>query len=249
MTKITWDNYGERLYETGIDRGVLYLKTNDGTYPSGVVWNGLTAVKQNSSESSIESLYVDNVKYYNLSKPEDFTATIDAYMYPEEFMFCDGSNELIYNQFTGQTTKKEFGLAYRTIIGNDVDAEDHGYKLHFIYNALASPSDKPYSTINNSQEIINFSWEITTSPVWMSDSYPVGSHFVVDSTKVNKYGLATLESILYGIDTPVSRNPRLPLPYQIVRILSNPQNPDLSEIFTVQETQVAYTYITIPPIG
>jgi hypothetical protein len=223
MSKIVWDKTGERLYETGVKNGVLYLQTN-GVYNNGVAWNGLTAVTESPSGAEATALYADDMKYLNLYSAEEFGATIEAYTYPDEFAECDGSKELVDGVMIGQQTRKAFGLCYRTVIGNDTDGEAHGYKLHIIYGAMASPSEKAYATINDSPEAITFSWEVTTTPVNVSGAKPTAS-VVIDSTKADPTKLAALEVILYGKD-PTQPNgedgvaPRLPLPDELKTLMT-----------------------------
>lgn len=215
MSKLVWDKTGERFYETGVEKGVLYPCTN-GTYPSGVVWNGLTAVTESPSGAEPTPLYADDIKYLNLMSAEEYGATIEAYTYPDEFALCDGSAEITTGVMIGQQKRTTFGLSYVTKIGNDVDGSDHGYKLHLIYGALASPSEKNYATINDSPEAITFSWEVTTTPVEVPGFKPTAS-VTIDSTKVDDEKLAALETILYGSE---SEEARMPLPEELVQILT-----------------------------
>lgn len=223
MSKIVWDKTGERYYETGVKNGVLYLQTN-GVYNNGVAWNGLTAVTESPSGAEATALYADDMKYLNLYSAEEFGATIEAYTYPDEFGECDGSKELVEGVTIGQQTRKAFGLCYRTVIGNDTDGEAHGYKLHIIYGAMASPSEKAYATINDSPEAITFSWEVTTTPVNVTGAKPTAS-VVIDSTKADPTKLAALEVILYGKD-PTAQDgndgvaPRLPLPDELKTLMT-----------------------------
>lgn len=223
MSKIVWDKTGERLYETGVKNGVLYLQT-DGVYNKGVAWNGLTAVTESPSGAEATALYADDMKYLNLYSAEEFGATIEAYTYPDEFAECDGSKELVDGVVIGQQTRKVFGLCYRTVIGNDTDGEAHGYKLHIIYGAMASPSEKAYATINDSPEAITFSWELTTTPVNVTGAKPTAS-VVIDSTKADPTKLAALEVILYGKDPTTDGgsdgvDPRLPLPDELKTLMT-----------------------------
>ena len=197
--KIAWDKTGERLYETGVKNGVLYPQDTSGAYPKGVAWNGLTAVTESPSGAEATALYADDIKYLNLMSLEEFGATIEAYMYPEEFEKCDGSASLAAGVTIGQQKRNPFGLSYRTVLGNDVDNNDYGYKLHVIYGALAAPSEKGYASINDSPEAITFSWELTTTPVSVAGFQPTAS-VVIDSTKAKPEKLAELEAILYGTD-------------------------------------------------
>lgn len=214
MSKIVWDATGERFYETGVDKGVLYPQSN-GAYPLGVAWNGLTAVTESPSGAEPTPLYADNIKYLNLMSIEEFGATIEAYTYPDEFAACDGSAEAATGLFVGQQARSAFGLAYRTKLGNDVSA-DLGYKLHLIYGALAAPSEKSFASVNDSPDAITFSWSVTTTPVAM-DGYSNTASLVIDSTKADPTKLAELELILYG-DT--SADPRLPLPNEVLTLLA-----------------------------
>lgn len=214
MAKLVWDETGKRLYETGVSQGVLYPQSG-GTYPNGVAWNGLTAVTESPSGAEATPLYADNIKYLNLFSAEEFGATIEAYTYPDEFMACDGSAQIAKGAYIGQQNRKQFGMCYKTLLGNDVDANDHGYKLHIIYGAMASPSEKAYATVNDSPEAITFSWEVTTTPVNVTGYEPTAS-VVIDSTKCDPTKLADLEEILYG---SAEEEPRLPLPNEIVTVL------------------------------
>lgn len=222
MSKLVWDQTGERYYETGVKQGVLYPQAAGGIYPKGVAWNGLTAVTESPSGAEATALYADDIKYLNLISAEEFGATIEAYTYPDEFAQCDGSAALATGVSIGQQSRKAFGLCYRTTLGNDVDGNDFGYKLHIIYNALAAPSEKAYATINDSPEAITFSWEVTTTPVNVTGFKPTAS-ITIDSTKVDKTKLASLEEILYGKDAPSSggegTDPRLPLPNEIAELM------------------------------
>ena len=215
MAKIEWDKTGERLYETGVKNGVLYVQ-EAGAYPKGVAWNGLTAVTESPSGAEATPLYADDIKYLNLLSAEEFGATIEAYTYPDEFAECDGSASLADGVMIGQQARKTFGLCYRTAIGNDIDGNDHGYKLHIIYGALAAPTEKAYATINDSPEAITFSWEVTTTPVNVTGAKPTAS-ITIDSTKATPEKLAALEKILYG-DTEVEA--RLPLPDEIKQVFT-----------------------------
>ena len=214
MAKIVWDQSGQRLYETGVKMGVLYVQDSSGTYPKGVAWNGLTAVNETPSGAEATPLYADDIKYLNLRSAEDFGATIEAYMYPEEFEQCDGSAELAPGVKIGQQARNAFGLCYRTVLGNDIAGNDYGYKLHIIYGATAAPSEKSYATINDSPEAITFSWEVNCTPVEVEGFKPTAS-LVIDSTKVNPEKLAALEAKLYGGE---SSEAMLPLPAEIAVI-------------------------------
>ena len=218
MSKLVWDQTGNRYYETGVKMGVLYPQSSTGTYSKGVAWNGLTAVTESPSGAEATALYADDTKYLNLISAEEFGATIEAYTYPPEFGACDGSAEIATGVTIGQQKRTAFGLCYRTTLGNDTDGNDHGYKLHIIYGAMASPSEKAYATINDSPEAITFSWEVTTTPVSVSGFKPT-ANLTIDSTKVNAQKLAALEAILYGSDTETSKEPRLPLPDEIATLM------------------------------
>ena len=215
MSKIIWDNTGERTYETGVDHGVLYPIQEGGQYTKGVAWNGLTAVTESPSGAEATPLYADNIKYLNLVSAEDFGCTIEAYTYPDEFAECDGSAEIATGVYAGQQARKVFGLCYRTILGNDTDSNAHGYKLHLIYGCLASPSEKSYSTVNDSPEAITFSWEVKSTPVNVSGFKPTAV-LTIDSTKVEPSKLAKLEEALYGSETIEAK---LPTPDEVVAIV------------------------------
>lgn len=218
MAKLVWDQTGERLYETGVDRGVLYPIQAGGKYTKGVAWNGLTGVTESPSGAEATALYADNIKYLSLTSTEEFGATIEAYTYPEEFAECDGSASLATGVTIGQQARKTFGLCYRTVLGNDTDGNDHGYKLHLIYGATASPSEKAYATINDSPEAITFSWEVTTTPVNVTGFKPTAS-ITIDSTKADPTCLTNLEKALYGSDEP-SGEPKLPLPDEVKTLMT-----------------------------
>ena len=215
MSKIVWDQTGERLYETGVNHGVLYIPTS-GVYSKGVAWNGLTAVTESPSGAEATALYADDIKYLNLMSTEEFACTIEAYTYPDEFAECDGSASLVAGVNIGQQPRKTFGLCYRTTIGNDTDSNAHGYKLHMVYGCLAAPSEKAYATINDSPEAITFSWEVSTTPVNVTGHKPTAL-LTIDSTKADPTKLADLEKILYG-DTDTE--PRLPLPDEIASLMT-----------------------------
>ena len=223
MAKLVWDKSSERLYETGVKNGVLYVQGTGGTYTKGVAWNGLTAVTESPSGAEPTPLYADDIKYLNLLSTEEFGATIEAYTYPDEFAECDGSKSLAAGVYIGQQARKAFGMCYKTTLGNDTEGNDHGYKLHIIYGALAAPSEKAYETINDTPEAITFSWEISTTPVNVNGSKPT-STIVIDSTKANPEKLAALEVILFGADAPngegTGTDPRLPLPDEIATLMA-----------------------------
>lgn len=216
MAKIVWDESGKRFYETGVKNGVLYVQDESGNYPKGVAWNGLTAVTESPSGAEATELYADDMKYLEIRSAETFGATIEAYTYPEEFEVCDGSAAIATGVNAGQQDRKPFGLCYRTVVGNDVQGNALGYKLHLIYGAVASPSEKAYSTINDSPEAITFSWEVTTTPVNL-DGFKPTACITIDSTKVEPGKLAELEKKLFG-DT--STEAQLPLPNEIKAIFA-----------------------------
>ena len=222
--KLVWDKTGEHFYETGVKNGVLYPMSTSGTYPKGVAWNGLTAITESPSGAEATALYADDIKYLNLMSNEEFGATVEAYTYPDEFAECDGSASLTEGVYIGQQARKTFGLCYRTTLGNDSKGNDYGYKLHIIYGAMASPSEKAYSTINDSPDAITFSWELSTTPVAVANFKPTAS-LTIDSTKVDTQKLASLEEILYGKDgtgddhSTGAVDPRLPLPDEIATLM------------------------------
>lgn len=223
MSRLVWDKTGERFYETGVKKGVLYPIQSGGVYSKGVAWNGLSAVTESPSGAEATAVYANDIKYLNLVSAEEFGATIEAYTYPDEFKACDGSAEIADGVTIGQQGRQIFGLCYRTVFGNDVDGNEHGYKLHLIYGAMASPSEKAYATINDSPEAITFSWEITTTPVNVNGFKPTAS-MVIDSTKVPAEKLKKLEDILYGtnpteLESEDGTEPRLPLPDEIATLV------------------------------
>lgn len=223
MAKLVWDKTGERLYETGVKQGVVYPQNAEGTYPKGAAWNGLTAVTESPSGAESTALYADDIKYLNLVSNEEFGGTIEAYTYPDEFAPCNGSVEAAPGVNLGQQPRKQFGLCYRTGLGNDTEGYDHGYKLHLVYGALAAPSESAYATVNDSPEAITFSWEFSTTPVSVKDYKPV-AHLEIDSTKVDKEKLTALEEILYGKDPTTEdagdgKDARLPLPDEVIELL------------------------------
>ena len=214
--KITWDKSGERYYETGVKRGVLYVM-DKGAYGNGVAWNGLTAVTESPSGAEASPMYADDIKYLNLYSAEEFAATVEAYTYPDEFAECDGSAEIAPGVTIGQQKRKTFGMCYTTVLGNDTDGNDYGYKIHIIYGANAAPSEKPYATINDSPEAITFSWELSTTPVEVAGHKPTAS-LTIDSTKTTPEKMKAIEDILYGTE---SQEPRLPLPSEIAEVLKS----------------------------
>ncbi len=228
--KLVWDQTGERLYETGVSQGVLYPIQTGGVYTTGVAWNGLSSITESPSGAEASAIYADNIKYLSLMSTEELGGTIEAYMAPDEFAECDGSKEVAPGVYAGQQNRKKFGLAYKTLLGNDVDSNDYGYKLHLVYGCLASPSEKGYSSVNDSPEAISLSWEFTTTPVEITTqidgkTLKPTSLLTFDSTKVNAEKLAALEEILFGKDPTTSGGddgvePRLPLPDEVIKIMT-----------------------------
>ena len=217
MSKLKWDQIGERLYETGVDKVVLFPMESTGQYGDGVAWNGITAVNESPSGAEPTALYANNGKYLNLISNEDFAATIEAYTYPDEFEECDGSKEIAPGVVIGQQKRKVFGLAYRTLLGNDVDGYDHGYKLHLVYGCLAAPSENNHSTVNDSPEAGTMSWSVSTTPVEVADAKPTAT-VTIDSTKADKAKLKKLEDILYGTEQAESK---LPLPAEVITLMKD----------------------------
>lgn len=215
MAKLIWDQTGERLYETGVKNGVLYPQAENGEYPKGVAWNGLTAVTESPSGAEASPLYADDIKYLELMSNEEFGGTIEAYTYPDEFAACDGSAELAPGVKIGQQPRTAFGMAYKTTLGNDVKGNEYGYKLHLVYGAKAAPSEKAYATINDSPEAITMSWEFSTTPVAV-DGFKPTSHIEIDSTKVDAGKLAALEAMLFGSE---SDEAKLPLPSEVAELM------------------------------
>lgn len=217
MSRLVWDQTGDRLYETGVDRGVIYPgQGSGGTYGDGVAWNGLSGVTESPSGAEPEAIYADNIKYLSLMSAEELGLTIEAYTYPDEFAECDGSASIADGVTIGQQTRKNFGFAYRSLLGNDTESNDYGYKLHIVYNCLAAPSERAYATVNDSPEAITFSWEVTTTPVNVTGHKPTAC-VTIDSTKVDATKLAALEDILYGAD---GTEARIPLPDEIITIMN-----------------------------
>lgn len=215
MSKLIWDQVGERLYETGVKKGVLY-PLSSGAYAAGVAWNGLTAVTESPSGAEPTALYADDIKYLELRSNEEFGGTIEAYTFPDEFAECDGSVNIAEGVTINQQARKPFGFSYVTTIGNDTEGIDHGYKIHLVYNATVSPSEKSRATINESPEAMTLSWEFTTTPVEVDGNKPT-SHIVIDSTKVDAGKLTELETMLYGSD---SVEPKLPLPSELITLFT-----------------------------
>lgn len=216
MSKLVWDETGKRYYETGVKQGVLYPQGTNGAYTKGIAWSGITAVTESPSGAESNPLYADDIKYIDLRSAEEFGATIEAYTYPDEFAVCDGSAEIAPGVTIGQQVRKAFGLSYKTTFGNDTEFNDHGYKLHIIYNATASPSEKGYQTINDNPEAITFSWELTTTPIAVTGYKPTAS-LTIDSTKTTAAKMQAIEDILYGT---AQNEPRLPLPDEIITLMT-----------------------------
>lgn len=238
MAKILWDQVGEKLYETGTKKGVLYPQASNGTYPMGYAWNGLTSVSESPDGGDANDIYADDIKYLVLRGVENFGGTIEAYTYPPEFEECDGSAQLMAGVKIGQQPRKTFGFSYVSTIGNDTDLDQHGYKIHLIYGASASPSERSYETVNDSPEPIQFSWEFTTVPVTVSGDHKATSLLTIDSTAFTttelQTRLTTLENVLYGTEATAGSggtggsegtDPRLPLPDEVVGILNGTINP------------------------
>lgn len=226
MTALKWDEVGKRLYETGVSNAVLFVRNDAGAYPAGVAWNGITAITESPSGAESNKLYADNIPYVDMQSAEEFAATIEAYMYPEEFSVCDGSAELADGVSIGQQTRKAFGLAYKTKIGNDVAGNDLGYKLHLLYNLKAAPSERAYATINDSPEAITLSWEATSTPEPVTGKKPT-SCITIDSTKADAIKLKNLEEQIFGRDAVVG-------PPAVTAIVANLPLPDaVAAIFAV----------------
>jgi hypothetical protein len=246
MTPITWDEVGERFYETGVDHGVLYLPDETGDYNEGHAWNGLTTVTESPSGAESNPQYADNIKYLNLISIEEFGGTIEAFTYPDEFGQCDGTAQPEPGIYLGQQSRRAFGLCYRTKLGNDLDGTDHGYKLHLVYGALAKPSEKAYASINDSPEAITFSWEITTTPVAVTGHKPTAL-LTIDSTKVDPARLAALEDILYGTEAD---DARLPLPDEVIALVGTGTTDVDLRLQANQPSFVAGTgVITLPAVA
>lgn len=246
MTQLVWDQVGQRIYETGVDHGVLYLPDNAGVYNTGYSWNGLVTVTESPSGAEATPQYADNIKYLNLTSAEEFGGTIEAFTYPLEFAQCDGSAIFEGGISVGQQSRKTFGLAYRTRVGNDLEGTDHGYKLHLVYGATAAPSERAYGTINDSPEPITFSWEFSTTPVEVGiiggTAYKPTATITIDSTKVDADALADLEALLFGT---VGTDPSLPLPAAVIALFSG----TITEAEPLEPTYNSTTkVITIPAV-
>lgn len=224
MSKIVWDAAGERLFETGVDCGVVYPMSDSGTYPKGYGWNGLISVSESPEGGEPTALWADNMKYLEMMSTEEWKGSIEAYMYPKEFEPCDGNVSPIAGVALGQQARQKFGLCYRTRVGNDAKGDALGYKLHLVYGLQASPSDKGYETVNDSPDAITFSWDISSTPVRLaSDEYRPVSTIVIDSTKADPDDLANLEAILYGTDgggSTQATDPRLPSPDEVLTLFA-----------------------------
>ena len=223
--RLEWDKSGERLYETGIEKGVLYPITN-GQYQKGVAWNGLTAFTESPSGAENTDLYADNIKYLSMQSAETFGGTIEAYMYPDEFAECDGSANVADGVTIGQQTRKGFGFCYRTKVGNDTDGNEHGDKIHIIYGCKCSPSEKNYQTINDSPDAITFSWEVNSTPVNVTNYKPT-SCLVIDTTKISEAALTAIEDALYGKngEDAVATDPKILMPDEVIAIITeNPKS-------------------------
>lgn len=246
MTKLTWDNVGEKRFEAGVNHGVLYPRNDVGGYTDGVAWNGLTAVNETPSGAEPSPQYADNIEYLNLSSAERYGSTIEAFTYPEEFEKCDGTATPTAGVSVGQQARQTFGFVYETLVGNDVQGTKHGVKTHLVYGALAAPSEKAHSTLNDSPEATPFSWEVTTTPTAVGDidgiEYDPTSHLSFDSTRVNAAALAALKDILFGT---VGAEPRLPTPAEAIELFVG----TVVAVTTVAPTYNASTdIITIPTV-
>lgn len=239
MAILTWDGVGERFYETGIDRGVLFIP-NNGVYDTGFAWNGLVSVTESPSGAEATPQYADNIKYLNLVSAEEFGATIEAFTYPDAFAQCDGTATPAVGVSVGQQSRKSFGFSYRTKLGNDVNGADYGYKLHLVYGALAAPSEKAFNTVNDSPEAITFSWELTTTPVPVTGLKPTAI-LTIDSTKVPAANLLALENALYGT---AGTSPRLPLPDEVIAMFAGVQ----TAVTPTAPTATTAGVITIPTV-
>jgi len=246
MARLKWDAVGERFYETGVDHGVLYIPDAGGNYVGGVPWNGLTTVTESPSGAEATPQYADNIKYLNLVAAEEFGGTIEAFTYPDEFEQCDGTASPVAGVSIGQQSRKTFGLSYRTLIGNDIDGTDYGFKIHLVWGALAAPSEKARATVNDSPEALALSWEFTTTAVEVGEidgtQYKPSATLTINSKRVDAAALNALMDILYGT---IGAEPRLPLPAEVFALFNGA---------IVEATPVAPTYnsttkvITIPTV-
>lgn len=223
MSKLVWDTVGERYFETGVKNGVLYKYDNtQHAYGTGVAWNGLSSISESPEGADETAIYADDIKYLSLRAAEEFGGTIEAYTYPDEFMECDGTKALVTGVTVGQQTRTMFGLSYVTTVGNDTEGTDHGYKIHLVYGATCSPSERSYSTINDSPEAITFSWEFSTVPVAVGEGFKPTALIVIDSTKVDAAKLENLKDYLYGTNgegQTAGTDPQLPLPSKVLELL------------------------------
>lgn len=222
MATIQWDEVGKRFYETGVDRGVLYVQGRSGAYEKGVPWNGLTSVAENPSGGEASAQYADNIKYLNLISAEEFGCTIQAFTYPEEFGICDGSAMPTKGVHLGQQPRRSFGFSWRTLVGNDVEGSEHAYKIHLVYGAMAAPSEKSYQTVNDSPEAMNFSWSVTTTPVAVKGFKPT-AHVTIDTRVLAPEKLEEIEAQLYGDET---NEPTLPMPDEVVALAGVVEEPE-----------------------
>lgn len=232
MAKLTWDAEGQRLYETGTKNGVLFVKNTDGTYQSGVAWNGLTAVSESPSGAEETALYADDIKYLSLRSAEQFGATVEAYTYPDKWAICDGSAELDTGIYVGQQTRRPFALSYVTVVGNDIEGNDYGEKLHIIYNAMAAPSQKSYATINDSPEAITFSWELTTTPIKFNDDLKPSATLTIDKKKCDPAVYDIILDKLYG---SANSDPTLPEPAWIISTIESASSATYTAVNTSSE--------------
>lgn len=247
MTRVKWHEAGKRRFETGVDRGVLYVRDGAGNYQDGVPWNGLTAVTESPTGAESNKQYADNVVYLNLKSAEEFGATIEAYTYPDEFAQCDGTAEPEPGVYIGQQLRKTFGFSYRSLVGNELESTDFGYKVHLVWGADAAPSEKANSTVNESPEATTFSWEVTTTATEVGThegvDYKPTAHMTIDSTKVPADRLAALEDIIYGTS---GADPRLPTPLEVIQLFAAAS---LTEVETQAPTYNASTdIVTIPAV-
>ena len=221
MPKLKWDQIGERRFETGVDRGVLYLPSATGKYDRGFAWNGLTAVTESPSGAESNKQYADNIVYLNLVSVEEFAGTIEAFTYPPQFAICNGEKNPAPGVAVGQQSRSSFGLAYRTKVGNDLKGQDAGYKIHMVWGALAAPSERAYATVNESPEAMTFSWEISTTPVGIElEGYRPTASITIDSTEVAAAALGELETILWG-GAAAAATPQLPTPTEVVTLFAD----------------------------
>lgn len=255
MAVLKWDQSGERKYETGVDRGVLFVQNINGTYGNGVAWNGLTGVTETPSGAEETKLYADNMKYLSLRSAEEFGGTIEAYTYPDEWQMCDGSANLATGVHVGQQARRSFGMSYRTVVGNDTALTDFGYKLHLVYGATVSPSERAYATINDSPEAITFSWEFTTTPIEIPASvgdFKPTAILTIDTTELeggkNNAALKSLEDLLYGT---ANSEPSLPLPEAVFNLftptyvyteVTNPSVDDIATYYERSGEEGSYVY-------